>query len=472
MSMSCCVLIHQLQARSGDANVATIGPGSLLQAGKLEEEANTLRTQLVTQLYALDDPALLHPIINTFPALVKGRPSLAPLLVSSMAAWVPSAMEAARRPPMQIRAVEKTLRAVMVHIADPRKHPALVGFSAQLHDALSRQKQRMEQAWIADTEERRARRARMASGSLKHPLEAEAESSTGAAKRARLEVMPGTGDGRGGLNVDVSQFALEPVVEAVMAGLSVVTDDLLVRAFENARAAILENAPDAVRVLAPSLFKEDVKVEEEAIVNPLDMELDDEELLVSGSLICALTIDGACGARGSGRDCTHRRLHLTSTRAASDRRKGRAGGLCRSKNMGQWSGSVTLGGPENLGRSTISCPAQGDVDAASCANLVPWRRGQETIDWRLCGQGFWTEIEVCTRVAQRGVAGEATRRNEPVRGWCHGNHERVHPDTRCQGLVTIKVPSRSSRDPRSSDRCLGAALRGYGEDDHWILVVA
>lgn len=138
----------------------------------------------------------------------------------------------------------------------------------------------MEQAWIADTEERRARRARMQASAGKHPLEADAESSTGAAKRQRLEVLPGSGDGRGGVFVDVSQFALEPVVDAVMTGLTVVTDDLLNRAFENARTAILENAPDAVRVLAPALFKDEPKIEEEEIVNPLDMELDDEDLLV------------------------------------------------------------------------------------------------------------------------------------------------------------------------------------------------
>jgi symplekin len=100
-----------------------------------------------------------------------------------------------------------------------------------------------------------------------------------AAKRRRLEVLPGSGDGRGGVIVDVSQFAVEPVVDVVMAGLSAVSDQLLKQAFDNARTAILENAPDAVRVLAPSLFTEQPK-EEEAIVNPLDMELDDDELLM------------------------------------------------------------------------------------------------------------------------------------------------------------------------------------------------
>lgn len=234
-----------------------------------------LRTQLITQLYALDDPAVLHPIINSLPLLVKQRPALAPLIVSSIASWVPTVMESARRPSMQVRAVEKSLRAVMAHIA--RHHG--VGYSAQLQDALSRQKQRMEQAWTDDSENRRARRAYIAAG--KHLLD-DAESSSSANKRARLEVKPGTGDGRSGVVVDVSQFALEPVIDAVIAGLSAASDDLLSRAFENARQAITNNAPDAMQVLAPSLFPPDqVKQElEDEVLNPLDMDLDDEELLM------------------------------------------------------------------------------------------------------------------------------------------------------------------------------------------------
>jgi symplekin len=62
------------------------------------------------------DPAILHAIINILPALCKARPTIAPLIVSSMTSWTPAAMQSAGRPAMQIRAVDKTLRTVMVHL--------------------------------------------------------------------------------------------------------------------------------------------------------------------------------------------------------------------------------------------------------------------------------------------------------------------------------------------------------------------
>ncbi|KAL1405143.1 hypothetical protein Q8F55_008768 [Vanrija albida] len=265
----------RLAARSTDVSVALIQPGSPLNAAKVEEEATQLRNELVTQLYTQSDPAVLHPIMNTFPQLVKTRPALAPLIVSSVASWTPAAMEEARRPPMQVHAVEKTLRSVMGHIA---KYQPLVGFSAQLHEALSKQKHRMELAWQSDAEARRARRARIASGAAKHPLEPEAGSSAGPSKRARIEVMPGTGDGRGAILVDVSKLPLAPVVDAVMAGLAAVTDEFLNRAFENARQAIINEDPEAITVLSSSLFKEgELKAEEDEVINPLDVDLEDDD---------------------------------------------------------------------------------------------------------------------------------------------------------------------------------------------------
>ncbi|TXT04952.1 hypothetical protein VHUM_04035 [Vanrija humicola] len=265
----------RLAARSTDVSVALIQPGSPLNAAKVEEEATQLRNELVTQLYTQSDPAVLHPIMNTFPQLVKTRPALAPLIVSSVASWTPAAMEEARRPPMQVHAVEKTLRSVMGHIA---KYQPLVGFSAQLHEALGKQKHRMELAWQADAEARRARRARIASGAHKHALEPEAESSAGPSKRARLEVMPGTGDGRGAVLVDVSKLPLAPVLDAVMAGLGAVTDEFLNRAFENARQAIINEDPEAVTVLSHSLFKEgELKAEEDEVINPLDVDLEEDD---------------------------------------------------------------------------------------------------------------------------------------------------------------------------------------------------
>lgn len=95
-----------------------------------------------------------------------------------------------------------------------------------------------------------------------------------------MEVPLGPADGRATVMIDVSQFALEPVVDTVMSVLAAIPAESLTRAFDNAKKNILDESPDAVDVLARALLKEDVKVEDQ-IINPLDMALDDEELFVS-----------------------------------------------------------------------------------------------------------------------------------------------------------------------------------------------
>lgn len=115
------------------------------------------------------------------------------------------------------------------------RYSPLSQFNAQLNDALYRQKTRLEVAWASEQEARRLKKASTqpdpyAAGN-KHPLEA--ESSAQAAKRARMEafVMQGTGMGKGP-EVDVSGFAIEAVVDVVMAGLAVVDVELMRAAFE------------------------------------------------------------------------------------------------------------------------------------------------------------------------------------------------------------------------------------------------
>ncbi|WWD21274.1 hypothetical protein CI109_105758 [Kwoniella shandongensis] len=207
--------------------------------------------------------------------LCKTRPALAPLLVSSMTSWTPAALLAVGRHPMEVRAVEKTMRMVMTHVL---RHPPFAAFAAQLNDALVRQKQRMEAAFVAEQQARKDRKKGLKQ-TLKHPMEA--ESSEQAAKRARLEVQPGVGLGRGP-EVDVTTFPVEAVIDAVMTGLEVVPLELLTRAFDNARRALAERTGDAIPLLATALgvVKEEVKEEDDdEILNPLDMDLDDEDLL-------------------------------------------------------------------------------------------------------------------------------------------------------------------------------------------------
>ena len=176
-----------------------------------------LQTQLVTQMFTSTDPAVLHSIFNICPLLCKSRPQLAALLVPSMAAWTPTALDAVSLPAMQIRAIEKTLRIVMCHLV---KFSSLVSYHAQLNEAILRQRQRIEAAFASEQEARRARAHRKIEP-VKHLLEP--ETSAQALKRARIEA-PTT--------VDVSTLPVDMVVEQVMSGLAAISPDRLQLTFD------------------------------------------------------------------------------------------------------------------------------------------------------------------------------------------------------------------------------------------------
>ncbi|XAO25395.1 hypothetical protein I312_104218 [Cryptococcus bacillisporus CA1280] len=113
--------LPQRGAGSNDVNVSHIVPNGCLSASDIEKEGTLLQTQLVTHLYSSSEPAILHPLINTLPAIAKMRPTLAPLVVHSLASWTPSALVAAGRSAMEIRAVDKTVRIAISHLLRRRR---------------------------------------------------------------------------------------------------------------------------------------------------------------------------------------------------------------------------------------------------------------------------------------------------------------------------------------------------------------
>ncbi|ORY28819.1 Symplekin tight junction protein C terminal-domain-containing protein [Naematelia encephala] len=261
-----------------DPNVSNISPGSPLNPSELEEEATRLRGDIVGQLYTASNPAILHPIFQIIPGLCKSRPTLSALFVAALASWTPAHLEATHVPLMQIRAVEKTVRMVMTHLV---RHPPLVGYAPQLNEAMMRQRQRMDVAWQKEREERRARLG----GSVKHELDGETmgESSEMAAKRARMDVVLGSGKGRG-MEVDVTTLPVDAVVETVIGILEIAPDDFIRQAFENARIALRADSVDVSPLLASSLglVKDEIKDEDETdlVLDPLDMDVDDDEDLL------------------------------------------------------------------------------------------------------------------------------------------------------------------------------------------------
>jgi len=88
----------------------------------------------------------------------------------------------------------------------------------------------MEPAFVEEQEARRARReARSEQAAGKQLIEA--EGSADGAKRAKLELQSGSGQGRGA-EIDVTSIPVEAVIELVLAGLSAVPLDHLRYAFD------------------------------------------------------------------------------------------------------------------------------------------------------------------------------------------------------------------------------------------------
>jgi symplekin len=292
-------LPNQLQSKN-DPNL-NLCPSNhpLIKPAELDKEVNFLIEQMITTFYQQayvtvcfleqgvlltpsrerSDPAILHPIINLIPPVVKSRPQLAGAFLPALASWSPNTMVAAGRPFMQIKAVEKTLKVVMVHLlrsvstqlsgtagsvhlpfSSVSRSGQHAAFQPQLTDALNRQAERITAALKEEKAARQSARAAAAAAAplgqdLKRPAEVmQPESSATAAKRARVRSPspqrlmgepaagvkaearsapsgPGSGDCKG-VEFDVSTLDVGMANELLMAALIAVDPVTLASACE------------------------------------------------------------------------------------------------------------------------------------------------------------------------------------------------------------------------------------------------
>lgn len=61
------------------------------------------------------DPDIIVAVVNSWASLVKARPALTEVLVSTLAQWTPSKLEG--QPAFSIKSVEKTIRILLIHIS-------------------------------------------------------------------------------------------------------------------------------------------------------------------------------------------------------------------------------------------------------------------------------------------------------------------------------------------------------------------
>ena len=91
-------------------NVITILYTSRYMVSHLSQQ-----TQLIFMYFCLSNPDLLSAILNSWASLVKLRPGLVEVVISTLIQWTPAKLDGL--PLAHIKSVEKSVRILLIHIS-------------------------------------------------------------------------------------------------------------------------------------------------------------------------------------------------------------------------------------------------------------------------------------------------------------------------------------------------------------------
>ncbi|KAG1882107.1 hypothetical protein F4604DRAFT_1991823 [Suillus subluteus] len=124
-----CVIIVQMRGISdprlqnkNDPNISNVHVDHpFLPGPTLEVEGMKLLESVITMLYTSQNPELLSAILHSWSNLVKQRPALIQLVVSSLSSWTPATLS--RLPASSVKNVKKALGVLKLSIEDPMALP-------------------------------------------------------------------------------------------------------------------------------------------------------------------------------------------------------------------------------------------------------------------------------------------------------------------------------------------------------------
>ncbi|KAG6336042.1 hypothetical protein ID866_3041 [Astraeus odoratus] len=278
----------RLQNKS-DPNIANVPVDHpFIVASALEAEGMKLLESVVTMLYTSQNPDLLTAIINSWGNLVKQRPALVHLVVSSLTSWTPAAL--AGQPASTIKSVEKSIRILLVHIS---RGPHGSSFGAQINEALSQQAQRMERASAEEKARKAAVAAAATEATKKRPLPSVPADQQTDPKRLKVEVDNAASNSAAFLAAfDFTTLPIGLVTDLIVANLQAFSEPTLmnlVQAYRQSRAvpsvpsAKAPQPPDSAALAEGTPARgtptepPEPTVKEEA-VDPLKMDIDEEEV--------------------------------------------------------------------------------------------------------------------------------------------------------------------------------------------------
>ncbi|KAF7972766.1 hypothetical protein HWV62_17146 [Athelia sp. TMB] len=264
-----------------DPNISFIpADHPFLSAAAMEAEGLKLIEHVITTLYQGRNPDILSAILNSWATLVKQRPAMVQLVVSTLTSWTPAAL--AGLSASSIKSVEKGVRILLVHIS---RGPHGSAYNQQIHEALAVQGARMDRA----ASEEKARKAAAIEAGKKRPVSSSAEGSD--TKRQKLEQDSSAAFLAG---FDFTSLPVALIIELVVANLQAFTEPTLhslIQTYRSSRppaaplpalTSVSPPVPSTSAALAPApppakSAPPGPAVKEEPI-DPLKMDIDEEEM--------------------------------------------------------------------------------------------------------------------------------------------------------------------------------------------------
>ncbi|PCH44216.1 hypothetical protein WOLCODRAFT_138834 [Wolfiporia cocos MD-104 SS10] len=273
-----------------------------MSVATLETEGLKLLEGVITIIYTSRNPDMLSAILNSWATLIKSRPALVELVVSTLTQWTPAKLEGLSY--SSIKSVEKAVRILLLHISRTQQGAP---FASQIHAALNAQGARMDQAAAAE----KRRKAAGETSKKRSPSGTPALDGPDA-KRPKTEPVagPSTASAATFAGFDFTTLPTALVTDLIVANLQAFTENSLiglVQAYRHNRVAgnsaapasstasaaavsaptpvpaaisgILEpQAPSAPsRPTTPSLSAAAPLIKDEP-VDPLKMDIDEEEI--------------------------------------------------------------------------------------------------------------------------------------------------------------------------------------------------
>ncbi|KAG0709256.1 Symplekin tight junction protein C terminal-domain-containing protein [Suillus ampliporus] len=249
----------------------------------LEAEGMKLLESVITMLYTSQNPELLSAILHSWSNLVKQRPALVHLVVSSLSSWTPAALSGL--PASSIKSIEKAVRILLIHIS---RGPHGSSFGAQINEALSQQATRMERASAEEKARKAAAAASAIEATKKRPSSSPPEHPSDA-KRMRVDTdIPGNASAAFLASFDFTTLPISLITDLIVANLQAFTEPALlelVQAYKQSRGLVPgapasrtpqppQATPEATPTPGPSA---ETAVKDEP-VDPLQMDIDEEEM--------------------------------------------------------------------------------------------------------------------------------------------------------------------------------------------------